>query len=131
MQTTKAATVKSARLSSSKQAGDRQGLSINTPADTLGKGRFPVRIPLTDPIWSRLYGPYGFMDVPSILKSLEKSWDKDLAEDLFWEALHHQDDLYPATYATLPWLMKLTDFICTFTGIDAPTPDQLGLPLGD
>ena len=64
-------------------------------------------IPLDDEIWSRLYGPYGLQDVAGILEALKASWDEETAQDLFWEKLHHQDDLYPVTYAALPWLWEM------------------------
>lgn len=66
-----------------------------------------VKIPLNDPVWTRLYGPYGVRNVPGILESLKTHWDDDLARELFWEELHHQDDIYPATYAALPWLLDI------------------------
>jgi len=66
-----------------------------------------MRIPLTDPIWTRLYGPYGLDDVVGILEELTQHWDDGLAEDLYWERLHHQDDLYPVTYAAIPWLWEI------------------------
>lgn len=66
-------------------------------------------IPYSDQIWTRLYGPYGVQDVASILSGLRKVWDKAIAEDLFWEKLHHQDDLYPVTFAALPLLWQFTN----------------------
>ncbi len=63
-------------------------------------------ISLDDFIWPRLYGPYGHEDVAGALSQLARVWDGDVAQDLFWEKLHHQDTLYPATYAALPWLWK-------------------------
>lgn len=64
-------------------------------------------IPLADPIWARLYGPYGVQDVAGDLVSLSVSWDSALADQLFWERLHHQETLYPVTYAALPWLREI------------------------
>ncbi|WP_175549202.1 hypothetical protein [Litoreibacter ascidiaceicola] len=64
---------------------------------------------MSDPIWSRLYGPYGIDDVAGILGKLEWGWDKAIAKDLYWEKLHHQDDIYPVTFAALPWLWKISD----------------------
>jgi hypothetical protein len=64
-------------------------------------------IPLSDPIWSRLYGPYGLQDVAGDLGNLSVSWDREVADHLFWERLHHQETLYPVTYAALPWLRDI------------------------
>ena len=66
-----------------------------------------MKISLNDPIWGRLYGPYGLEPVAEILTSLSDKWDEDIARDLFWEKLHHQETLYPATYAALPWLWDI------------------------
>lgn len=64
-------------------------------------------IPLKDPIWSRLYGPYGVKDVAVALEGLSARWEKTVADTLFWERLHHQETLYPVTYAALPWLREI------------------------
>jgi hypothetical protein len=66
-----------------------------------------MQIALHDPIWSRLYGPYGVQDVKGALDRLSASWDKSVADHLFWERLHHQETLYPVTYAALPWLRQI------------------------
>ncbi|WP_421701388.1 hypothetical protein [Aliiroseovarius sp.] len=63
-----------------------------------------MKIALDDPIWGRLYGPHGVEPVPDILEKLLEGWDEELANDLFWNKLYHQEDLYPVTYAALPWL---------------------------
>jgi len=67
----------------------------------------PMKLALNDPIWSLLYGPYGVEDVPGVLTRLAQQWDQPLADDLYWEKLHHQEDLYPVTYAALPWLWEV------------------------
>ncbi|MGR3342468.1 MAG: hypothetical protein ACU0DI_04455 [Paracoccaceae bacterium] len=66
-----------------------------------------MNIPLNDAIWSRLYGPYGLENVGEILAGLNEQWDAEVAKDLFWEKLHHQDDLFPVTNAALPWLFAI------------------------
>jgi hypothetical protein len=63
-------------------------------------------IALDDPIWGRLYGPYGVEEVAPPLARLDAGWDADLAKDLFWERLHHQETRCPVTYAALPWLWR-------------------------
>ena len=67
-----------------------------------------MKIAFTDGIWSRLYGPYGNRSVNTHLKALSERWDDAVAKALFWEELHHQDDIYPATFASLPWLVELS-----------------------
>ncbi|MTH98711.1 hypothetical protein [Roseibium sp. RKSG952] len=42
------------------------------------------------------------------MAKLDKSWDEDIAKDLFWEKLHHQEDLYPVTFAAFPWLWRFS-----------------------
>jgi len=64
-------------------------------------------IALNDRIWIRLYGPYGVEDVPGVLEALSQHWDEDTAKDLYWEKLHHQEDLYPVTFAALPWIWRI------------------------
>ncbi len=66
-------------------------------------------IPPDDPIWQRLYGPYGAKEVVTFLQQLDDVWDEALAHDLFWGLLHHQEDLYPVTYAALPWLWRMAE----------------------
>lgn len=66
-----------------------------------------MKIALDDPVWNRLHSAYGVQDVAGPLRKLHDNWDSALANDLFWNKLHHQDTLYPATYAALPWLWPL------------------------
>lgn len=67
-----------------------------------------MKIAFSDGIWSRLYGAYGNRSVNTLLKALSERWDDAVAKELFWEELHHQDDIYPATFASLPWLVELS-----------------------
>jgi hypothetical protein len=66
-------------------------------------------IDLDDPLWGRLYGPYREHSVPQTLRQLQQGWSDEIARDLFWEQLHHQEDLYPVTYAALPWLWRIAE----------------------
>jgi len=66
-----------------------------------------LKLPLDAGFWSRLYGPYGNRSVNRSIQKLIDHWDHDCAIDLFWEELHHQDDIYPATYAALPWFVEV------------------------
>lgn len=67
-----------------------------------------MKIAFTDEVWSRLYGPYGNRSVNTQLMALSEQWDNDVAKELFWEELHHQDDIYPTTFAALPWLLEIS-----------------------
>lgn len=66
-----------------------------------------MKIAFTNDIWNRLYGPYGNRPVNAQLRTLSEKWDDSVAQKLFWEELHHQDEVYPATFASLPWLVDL------------------------
>jgi hypothetical protein len=70
--------------------------------------RIVMKIAFADSIWSRLYGPYGNRSVDMQLRLLSEKWDSAVAKELFWEELHHQDDIYPVTFAALPWLVELS-----------------------
>lgn len=65
------------------------------------------RLPLDHPLWEKLYGPYGVENVSDILNGLLSNWDPEIAKDLFWEKLHHQETLYPVTYAAACWLNEI------------------------
>ena len=41
------------------------------------------------------------------LSTLLEDWDPEIADTLFWEKLHHQETLYPVTFASLPWLVRI------------------------
>lgn len=64
-------------------------------------------IPLDHEIWTRLYGSYGTSNVAERLRSLSQNWDENLAAELFWDHLHHQDTLYPVTHAAVPWIWNI------------------------
>ena len=67
-----------------------------------------MKIAFADKVWNRLYGPYGNRSVNTQLMALSEQWDSDVAKELFWEELHHQDDIYPTTFAALPWLVEFS-----------------------
>jgi len=67
-----------------------------------------MKIAFSDGIWNRLYGPYGNRSANELLSALSEGWDTGVADELFWEELHHQDDIYPVTFAALPWLVELS-----------------------
>ena len=67
-----------------------------------------MKLALEDQIWGRLYGPYGNRRVNTLVAQLADEWKTEIAKELFWEELHHQDDIYPVTHAALPWLADIS-----------------------
>jgi hypothetical protein len=73
---------------------------------------------LNDPAWERLrhcYGPAG--DIPDLLRTLAES-PRQLAPDTepwssLWSSLCHQDDVYEASYAAVPHIVRIG---CETTG---------------
>ena len=55
-----------------------------------------MKLALEDQIWKRIYGPYGNKSVNTLRAQLSDQWDTAIAEKLFGEELHHQNDIYPA-----------------------------------
>lgn len=103
-----------------------------------------MKLDLADPIWAYLPGAYGVEEVAKPLARLVQNWDEDLCNDLLWNRLQHQDSLYPATWAALPWLWQIAgthdeacgpilDFIAHLFTSARATPVQFcyfsGLPL--
>lgn len=89
-------------------------------------------VSLNDPIWTRLYGPYGVQPIVPSLITLSERWNDDLARFLFWERLYHQGSLYPVTYSAMVVLWGMfpsprplpTDFLVFLSlAIDAAIGD--------
>ena len=66
-----------------------------------------MQLSLDDPLWDHLPGAYGVEDVRGPLSSLLEQWDPELSNTLLWDRLYHQESLYPATWAALPWLWQI------------------------
>ncbi|CAI6083602.1 hypothetical protein PAECIP112173_03992 [Paenibacillus sp. JJ-100] len=59
-------------------------------------------------VWKRLSGPYGSAKhVPILLQQLEQEFSQEVFENLFQEYLFHQNTIYTATYAAMPFLAHL------------------------
>ncbi|WP_346912230.1 hypothetical protein [uncultured Roseibium sp.] len=65
-------------------------------------------LPLSDPLWRKLDDAHRDRDIPEILHSLLVDWDPELASSLFWDYLCHQDTCYGATYASVPYLLRIS-----------------------
>src|SRR5689334_23523883 len=61
-----------------------------------------------NPNWSQLLGghrlPY---DSKRALQALDQGGDRDAAWDELWNELHHQGDVGEASYATVPYLVRI------------------------
>ncbi|NHM21092.1 hypothetical protein [Tritonibacter mobilis] len=66
-----------------------------------------MQLSLDDPLWDHLPGASGVEDVRGPLSSLLEQWDPELCNTLLWDRLYHQESLYPATWAALPWLWQI------------------------
>jgi hypothetical protein len=73
----------------------------------------PPELALDDPLWGRLSHAYGSAaDVPVLLRQLDKALDP-LGPDAepwpgLWSRLCHQGDVYEASYAAVPHLVRMS-----------------------
>lgn len=59
-------------------------------------------------VWGKLQGPYGSADhVPQLLQQLIQAYSQEVFDELFQEYLYHQDTIYTANYAVMPFLAQL------------------------
>ncbi|GBF73694.1 hypothetical protein PA598K_02004 [Paenibacillus sp. 598K] len=59
-------------------------------------------------VWAKLSGPYGTAEqLPALLQRLEQAYSRDVFDELFQEYLYHQNTIYPATYAAMPYLARI------------------------
>lgn len=59
-------------------------------------------------VWGKLTGPYSSADnVPVLLQQLMKEYSQEVFDELFQEYLFHQNTIYTATYAAMPFLAQL------------------------
>ncbi|WP_152395883.1 hypothetical protein [Paenibacillus guangzhouensis] len=77
-------------------------------------------------IWGQLTGPYGSADnVPVLLQQLVQEYSQEVFDELFQEYLFHQNTIYTATYAAMPFLAQLA---CTTS--DAEVRKELFINCG-
>lgn len=67
-----------------------------------------VTFPYDDPVWNEAKNAYGF-GTNVLLAELEKEWDDDAADYLFFSALLHQGTTYPASFLAIPHLLRLAE----------------------
>ncbi|WP_103109265.1 hypothetical protein [Brevibacillus reuszeri] len=59
-------------------------------------------------IWGKLTGPYSSAEnVPVLLQQLMRQYSQEIFDDLFQEHLFHQNTIYTATYAAMPFLAQI------------------------
>ncbi|WP_256757658.1 hypothetical protein [Cohnella sp. WQ 127256] len=59
-------------------------------------------------VWGKLTGPYGSAEnVPDLLQQLMKQFSQEVHDELFQEHLFHQNTIYTATYAAVPFLAQI------------------------
>jgi len=64
--------------------------------------------PYDDPVWDTARHAYGF-GANVLLNALEKEWNDDAADYLFFSALLHQGTTYPASYLAIPHLLRMAE----------------------
>lgn len=61
-------------------------------------------------VWGKLTGPYGSAeDMPALLERLMRQYSQEVFDELFQEYLFHQNTIYTATYAAMPFLAQLAE----------------------
>ncbi|SCW65884.1 hypothetical protein SAMN04487970_102552 [Paenibacillus tianmuensis] len=59
-------------------------------------------------VWGKLTGPYGTAEnVPVLLQQLMEQYSQEIFDELFQEHLFHQNTIYTATYAAMPFLAQI------------------------
>ncbi|WP_042198089.1 hypothetical protein [Paenibacillus camerounensis] len=63
---------------------------------------------LNSEVWVKLTGPYGSAEnVPVLLEQLIRQYSQEVFDELFQEHLFHQNTIYTATYAAMPFLAQI------------------------
>lgn len=77
-------------------------------------------------VWGKLTGPYSTADnVPVLLQQLKQEYSQEVFDELFQEHLFHQNTIYTASYAAMPYLAQLA---CTTS--DAEVRKELYINCG-
>jgi len=64
---------------------------------------------LNDPLWNKLVTMFRKEHVPTLLSALAVSWSEETASTLLWGELWHQNTCCGATYAAVPYLLKIAE----------------------
>lgn len=66
-----------------------------------------TEFPYDDPVWDEAPHCFG-TGANELLAELEEEWSDDAADYLFFSALLHQGTIYPASYLSIPHLLRLS-----------------------
>src|SRR5262245_13257397 len=64
---------------------------------------------LNDALWDKLGTMFGNEHVPTLLSTLAASWTDETESTLLWGELWHQNTCCGATYAAVPYLLKIAE----------------------
>lgn len=65
---------------------------------------------LDDPRWADLEGGYGIpFDPRPLFERLESTTEADAVWEELWENLHHEGEVGTASYAAVPWLVRIVE----------------------
>jgi hypothetical protein len=68
-------------------------------------------LPLTAlDIWKQLENPFGNSEnIPALIGKLNNSISTEILDEICWEYIYHQNSLYEATFATIPYLVSICE----------------------
>src|SRR5262245_65660777 len=64
---------------------------------------------LNEPLWNKLATMFRKEHVPTLLSALAVSWNDETESTLRWGELWHQNTCCGATYAAVPYLLKIAE----------------------
>ncbi|MCU0446642.1 MAG: hypothetical protein MUE85_17180 [Microscillaceae bacterium] len=67
-------------------------------------------------LWQELDNAYGNSEeIPALIQQLQKEYSQKLLNEICWEYIFHQNSLYQATFATIPYLIELAEKVENIT----------------
>jgi len=70
---------------------------------------FPIAFPFDHPAWEIAQDALGVSPARDLLAKLVQEWDDDVADNLFYDRLCHQERLFPASFLALPHVVALAE----------------------
>ncbi|HEX6429001.1 MAG TPA: hypothetical protein VF008_14995 [Niastella sp.] len=60
--------------------------------------------------WKLLENPFGNSeDIPALIEKLDNSFSAEILNEICWDYIYHQNSLYEATFATIPYLVSICE----------------------